>query len=83
MWWRLGVLATVTCALLLFLFAPFTSTVRIKLDLPPSADPASARQVQATIENTVWIGEAVLVTAILGTAGWIAWRIVRRYRISN
>jgi hypothetical protein len=92
MWWRLGILGAVTAALLFFVFAPIT-TVSVKVDLPPTIHPASAEQAQASASNevwaqlfalnAVWIAETAVVIVILGIAGWIAWRIVRRHRNSN
>ena len=87
MWWKLGVLAAVTAALLFVLFAPiFTMTV--KVDLPPAAHSVSASQVsigrvQPFAEGALWFAEVAVVTGILGAAGWIARGIVRRHRTSN
>ena len=82
MWWRLGVLAAVTGALLLLLLAPM-ATVAIKVDLPPGSPSVSTSQVQIVAEQMVWNAVTFVVAAILAIAGWIAWRIVRRHRASN
>ncbi len=82
MWWKLGALAAVTAAILFFLLAP-TATMTVKVDLPPEAHRVSVTQVQSVVEGTIWITEAVMVVAVLGIAGWIAWRIVRHHRIST
>ena len=84
MWWRLSILGAVTGALLLILFVPIPgSSVTIKLDYPPGTQPPSSAQVQTSVERTVWVTEAAIVAVIVGVSGWIAWRIIRRYRISN
>jgi heme/copper-type cytochrome/quinol oxidase subunit 2 len=82
MWWRLAILAVITGAILFGLFAPM-QTVTIKVDLPPMASPPSAEQVQNVVMNSVWAINAAIVAVVLGVAGLIGWRIVRRHRHSN
>jgi hypothetical protein len=73
-------LGAITVALLFLIIAPIT-TVSITLDMPPPH--AVSRQILAPGAGAIWIIEALVATPILGVAGWIAWRIVRRYRNSN
>jgi len=80
MWWRLAVLGTLTGALLFLIIAPIT-TVSIKLDLPPPH--AASSQILAPSGAALWAIEGALAAPILGGAGWLAWRIVRRHRNSN
>ncbi len=82
MWWRLGVLGAATAALLVLFFAPIAD-VHIKVDLPPTAAPTSGTQVYVASAAQLWITGAIVVAIVLGVAGWIAWRIVRRHGISN
>jgi hypothetical protein len=78
MWWRLGLLGVVTAGILFFLLTP-TTTMTIKVDLPPDVN-ASAGQVQIAATSAIWITETILVGGVLAIAGFIAWLIVRRYR---
>ena len=68
MWWRLGILAAITTALL---FVLPLATVTFRVALPPGAHSGSTVEVP------------VVAIIILVIAGWIGWRIVRRHRISN
>jgi len=83
MWWRLSILGGVTAALLFILFAP-TATVSVTVDLPPGAHPASPGPMQMFVQtfilSTFWVTGGMVV---LGVAGWIAWRIIRRHRNSS
>jgi len=82
MWWKLGVLAAVTGALLVFLVTP-ALTMSVTVDIPPGVPAVSGRQMETGIEVAVWIVEAIMVAAILGIAGRIARRIVRKHQMSN
>jgi hypothetical protein len=92
MWWRLGILGAVTAALPFSIFAPI-STMTVKIDLPPTIHPASSEEARSLASsavwaqifalNVIWISGTAVVIVILGVAGWIAWRIVRRHRDSN
>jgi len=87
MWWKLGGLAAATGAILILLFVPTpftpTTSVRIKVDLPPGMQNVSGAQVLSSVETAAWIFEFIIVAAILAIAGWIAWRIVRHHRKAN
>ena len=84
MWWRLGVLAAVTGALVFFVIAPIF-TVSIHVDLPPGIPPPApaSDETETFVRAMIWVTEGVFVAVILAVAGWIAWRIVRRHRDSN
>jgi hypothetical protein len=82
MWWKLGLLAVVTCLLLFALVAPVT-IISVRVDMPAGAPVANAAQLQTTVQSAAWIIEAVLVASVIIIAGLIARHIVRRHRISN
>jgi hypothetical protein len=82
MWWRLGVLGAGTFALLIVLFAPI-GHVTIKIQIPPVRLRTPARLVYMTDAGVAWMTDAAVIAVVLGVAGWIAWRIVRRHRIAN
>ena len=79
---RLSIPGAIIAGLLFFVFAPI-GTVSVKVDLPPlppGARTISAGDIQTFALSTSWITEAVVCTIILGVAGWIALRIIRRHR---
>ncbi len=79
MWWRLGVLAIITGAVLIALFLP----VHISVELPPLPGRHPQPYVYQASQRSMWITGAVMVAGVLAVAGLIAHRIVRQHRNSR
>jgi hypothetical protein len=84
MWWRLGLLAVATGAVLFILFAPLM-TLTIRVDIPPrlGTPVPNAGQAQSEAQAIEWIVEAAMIGAVLTVAGFIGWRVIRHHRISS
>jgi hypothetical protein len=84
MWWRLGLLAVATGAVLFLLFAPL-ATLTVRVDIPPrlGASAPSVGQAQSGARVVEWTVDAAIIGTVLAVAGFIGWRIVRHHRISN
>jgi len=86
MWWKLGLLAAATAALLFCLLAP-VATVTVKVDLPPAASGHAATvlpsQVSSVVGAAIWLTGAGTVAIVLAAAGILGWLIVRNHRRSR
>jgi len=84
--WKLAILIAVTGALLFVVIAPLTS-MSVHVALPPADHPMTADEAQRSARGArtaawgiVWFAEAAMITVVLGGAGLIARRIIRRGR---
>jgi hypothetical protein len=82
MWWKLGLLFSITILILYALFAPM-QTVSIRVDLPAApqgTQQISATQVQGVAQGIMWGIETALVVGVLAVAAFVGWRIVRHHK---
>jgi hypothetical protein len=80
MWWKLGIVVVVGCALMLFLVSPI-SPLGLRVEQAPStAGHAPAGQGQAFKSAVDWIIAIVVISSVVAVSALVAVLVIRRRR---